>query len=96
MKSAYIIKIDPEKISQYGGIYQRVYFRDLENPNINYILDVTNSCKQWKSYLEIGNYFTHLDVFKNQRTDKIHINGKATFIYEGKVVKQKSNVGFEI
>lgn len=96
MKSAYIIKIDPVKESRWGGPYQRIYLRDIGDPNQQYILDITNQCSHWKSFVEIGNYFSHLSVFKNESTSKIHINGKATFIFEGKVVKkQNKKIGFE-
>ena len=93
---AYIIKIDPEKQSISGkGTYIRVYFRDINNPKINYILDVTHQSKQWKPYLEINNYFTHLKIIKNNRNGNLHIDGIAPFIFEGKVVKKSApKIGF--
>lgn len=93
---AYIIKIDPEKPSRFGkGTYTRVYFRDINNPKINYILDVTYQSRQWKPYLEVNNYFTHLKIITNDRNGKFHIDGTSPFIYEGKVVKKSApKMGF--
>jgi dUTP pyrophosphatase len=88
-KTCTVVKIDHEKESiKAKGTYKRTYFRDVDTNDI-YILDVSYMCPQFKD-LDMGDTITGVEVFKNNKTNKLHIDGKSKIVRLGKwgVVKE--------
>jgi dUTP pyrophosphatase len=81
---ANLIHIEPVKKSQRSGYYQRHTFRDVDNPNQTYILDLSAGTKSCFHKLSIGDTFMGLDVFTHSN-DKMYINGKYEAQYLGKI-----------
>jgi dUTP pyrophosphatase len=97
-KVAYVVKIDPNKESQKGGTYQRHHFRDVDNPQIHYILDVNKHTSGVFKHLNIGDTLMGLQTFNMNNKD--YINGRSRAIQLGKYDKVKNElinkIGFEI
>jgi dUTP pyrophosphatase len=88
-KTCTVVRVDPEKESiKAKGTYKRTYFRDVDTNDI-YILDVSYMCPQFKG-LDMGDTITGVEVFKNAKTNKLHIDGKSRIVRLGKwgVVKE--------
>lgn len=67
------------KNSKHGGIYQRVFFKDMNNKS--YFLDVYDShadSRKWLPYIKTQALFDNVSIFK-----KNIINGKSNFVYLG-------------
>lgn len=84
--TAHLIKIDSEKPSHKGGIYQRHYFRNAANQNEVFIMDLTKSSSAVFKKLNVGDVLTNLSTFK--WNEKMYINGKS----KAEVVGQWGNI----
>jgi len=74
--TAHVIKIESERPSHRGGLYQRHYFRDITDVNKMYILDVTKFSSGVFKHLKIGDTLTNLHLLKVN--NKTYIQGKCT------------------
>ena len=81
-KVAHLVKIDSVKESQKGGTYQRHYFRDADNWQLHYILDVSKISAGVFKHLQIGDTLMGLQTFTMNNKD--YINGKSKAVYIGK------------
>lgn len=80
--TAYVVAVDQAKQSKHGGSYRRHYFRDVHNPQITYILDVTWASKNIFKFINKGDVLTNLIVFSQGK--KHFINGKSSAVNVGK------------
>lgn len=83
-KVAYLIHIEPVKQSRKSGYYQRHTFRDIDNPNVNYILDLNSQTKRCYHKLQIGDTLMGLTTFTHTN-NKNYINGKCEAQFVGKI-----------
>lgn len=83
---AIVVKINPRRQSKYGGYYQRVIFKSLEDSK-NYILDVyenNNNSSRFLPYIKPQAMFDKLNIYKDK-----FINGNSNFYYLG--IKKQEN-----
>lgn len=100
---AYVVQIEPVKESRLTGSYQRHLFRDVDNPNKIYILDVCNASKACFKKLNIGDTLMGLTTFAH-KNNKVYVDGKKAAQPIGKfesikhqLVKQKKEpIGIDI
>jgi dUTP pyrophosphatase len=81
---ASLVRKDHTKESIKTGWYTRHYFRNVDNPSIEYILDVASSTKACFKKIEIGDTFMGLHTFMHTN-GKHYINGKTDAEYIGKI-----------
>jgi dUTP pyrophosphatase len=81
---ANLIRKDPTRESLKGGYYTRHTFRNVDNPKIEYILDVTPGTKECFKNREIGDTFMGLNTFMHNN-GKLYINGKIEAEYIGRI-----------
>lgn len=76
-----ITKIGQKKLSQHGGIYQRVFFRSFTDEK-SYFLDVYDSlpaCRKWLPYIKEQALFDNVRLIPGKK----YIDGYSQFTYKG-------------